>query len=138
MQQLEFINKGMRSMTVRRIRTAAATAAILTGVAACSAPASTGSGEAADSVVIGVASEPDTLSPLLGYGKDGNSKIFDGLLARDAGLKLRPALAKALPDVAADGLTYTYTLRDGVKFSDGKPLSPPDTTQEPPSSATPP
>ncbi|GHD26157.1 ABC transporter substrate-binding protein [Streptomyces galbus] len=111
-------------MTVRRIRTAAATAAILTGVSACSAPgSSTGSGAGADSVVIGVASEPDTLSPLLGYGKDGNSKIFDGLLARDAGLELRPALAKALPEVAADGLTYTYTLRQGVKFSDGEPLT---------------
>ncbi|WP_282699845.1 ABC transporter substrate-binding protein [Streptomyces sp. CC219B] len=111
-------------MTVRRIRTAAATAALLTGVAACSAPGnSTGSGDAADSVVIGVATEPDTLSPLLGYGKDGNSKIFDGLLARDTDLTLKPALAKALPEVSADGLTYTYTLRDGVKFSDGEPLT---------------
>ncbi|MFI9769703.1 ABC transporter substrate-binding protein [Streptomyces sp. NPDC052415] len=112
-------------MTVRRIRTAAATAAILTGVAACSAPGTGGGGggDTADSVVIGVASEPDTLSPLLGYGKDGNSKIFDGLLARDADLKLKPALAKALPEVAADGLTYTYTLREGVKFSDGEPLT---------------
>ncbi|MEU1299812.1 MULTISPECIES: ABC transporter substrate-binding protein [Streptomyces] len=111
-------------MTVRLIRTAAATAAILTGVAACSAPGNdTGSSDAADSVVIGVASEPDTLSPLLGYGKDGNSKIFDGLLARDAGLELKPALAKALPEVADDGLTYTYALRDGVKFSDGEPLT---------------
>ncbi|MFI6038155.1 ABC transporter substrate-binding protein [Streptomyces sp. NPDC051315] len=109
-------------MTVRRIRTAA-TAAILTGVAACSAPGNTGSGDAADSVVIGVASEPDTLSPLLGYGKDGNSKIFDGLLARDTDLKLRPALAKALPQVSDGGLTYTYILRDGVKFSDGEPLT---------------
>jgi peptide/nickel transport system substrate-binding protein len=111
-------------MTVRRIRTAAATAAILTGVAACSAPGnSTGGGDAAGSVVIGVASEPDTLSPLLGYGKDGNSKIFDGLLARDTDLKLRPALAKALPQVSDGGLTYTYTLRDSVKFSDGEPLT---------------
>lgn len=112
-------------MTIRRIRTAAVTAtAILTGVAACSAPSgSTGSGGAADSVVIGVASEPDTLSPLLGYGKDGNSKIFDGLLARDTDLKLRPALAKALPEVGDDGLTYTYALRDGVKFTDGEPLT---------------
>ncbi|WP_405621124.1 ABC transporter substrate-binding protein [Streptomyces sp. NBC_00076] len=111
-------------MTVRRIRTAATAAAILTGVAACSAPGDTGGDSAsADSVVIGVASEPDTLSPLLGYGKDGNSKIFDGLLALDADLKLRPALAKALPEVAGDGLTYTYTLRDGVEFSDGEPLT---------------
>ncbi len=111
-------------MTVRQIRRAAVAAAALTGLAACSAPGgSTDSGKAADSVVIGVASEPDTLSPLLGYGKDGNSKIFDGLLARDADLKLEPALAKALPEVSGDGLSYTYTLRDGVEFSDGEPLT---------------
>ncbi|WP_073949807.1 ABC transporter substrate-binding protein [Streptomyces kebangsaanensis] len=110
-------------MTVRRIRAAAA-AATLMGAAACSAPGGGAGGEgAADSVVIGIASEPDTLSPLLGYGKDGNSKIFDGLLARDAGMKLRPALASSLPQVGNGGLTYTYTLRDGVKFSDGEPLT---------------
>ncbi|MEU5278301.1 ABC transporter substrate-binding protein [Streptomyces asoensis] len=111
-------------MTTGRIRGAAITAVVLTGLAACSAPSSgEGSDTAATSVVIGVASEPDTLSPLLGYGKDGNSKIFDGLLARDGDLKLRPALAEALPEVTADGLTYTYTLRDGVEFSDGEPLT---------------
>ncbi|MEJ8672486.1 ABC transporter substrate-binding protein [Streptomyces sp. MS1.AVA.1] len=112
-------------MTTRRVRSAAVTAAaMLAGVAACSAPGSgDGDGKTADSVVIGVASEPDTLSPLLGYGKDGNTKLFDGLLARDADLKLRPALAKALPEIGADGLTYTYDLRDGVEFSDGEPLT---------------
>ncbi|MGV9935586.1 hypothetical protein ACWDY4_34265 [Streptomyces olivaceoviridis] len=36
--------------------------------------------------MIGVACQPDTLSPLLGYGEDGASKTFDGLLARDADL----------------------------------------------------
>ncbi|MEV8549407.1 ABC transporter substrate-binding protein [Streptomyces glaucescens] len=111
-------------MTARRIRGAAVTAAIAVSVAACSAPGGTaGDGEAAESVVIGVASEPDTLSPLLGYGKDGNSKIFDGLLARDAGLRLKPALAAALPKVTDGGRTYTFTLREGVKFSDGEPLT---------------
>ncbi|GEC05419.1 hypothetical protein SSP24_30740 [Streptomyces spinoverrucosus] len=98
--------------------------AVVAGVAACSAPSEGGSGgSSAESVVIGVGSEPDTLSPLLGYGKDGNSKIFDGLLARDAHLELKPALAKSLPEVADDGLTYTYTLREGVQFSDGEPLT---------------
>ncbi|MFJ5262079.1 ABC transporter substrate-binding protein [Streptomyces sp. NPDC088387] len=111
-------------MPNRRIPAAAVAGALLTGVAACSAPGDgTEGGAAADSVVIGVASEPDTLSPLLGYGKDGNSKVFDGLLALDADLKLRPALAKALPEISADGLTYTYALRDGVRFSDGEALT---------------
>ncbi|MEV7085832.1 ABC transporter substrate-binding protein [Streptomyces sp. NPDC093085] len=111
-------------MTARWIRGAAVAAAVVSSVAACSAPGGgSGGGTSGDSAVIGVASEPDTLSPLLGYGKDGNSKIFDGLLARDADLKLIPALAKALPEVGDDGLTYTYTLREGVEFSDGEPLT---------------
>ncbi|MGC9406176.1 ABC transporter substrate-binding protein [Streptomyces sp. DZ1-3] len=113
-------------MTTRRIRSAAVAAAVAVGVTACSAPGGGGKGggaEAAGSVVIGVASEPDTLSPLLGYGKDGNSKIFDGLLARDTDLRLKPALATALPKITDGGLTYTYTLREGVKFSDGEPLT---------------
>ncbi|WP_216587913.1 ABC transporter substrate-binding protein [Streptomyces brasiliscabiei] len=111
-------------MRSRPIRGAAVAAAVALGATACSAPGGgTDGGGPADSVVIGVASEPDTLSPLLGYGKDGNSKIFDGLLARDADLELRPALAKALPQVADGGRTYTYTLRENVKFSDGEPLT---------------
>ncbi|MFF9117676.1 ABC transporter substrate-binding protein [Streptomyces massasporeus] len=115
-------------MSTRRIRGAAVTAALATAVTACSAPSGGASddGKSAESVVLGVASEPDTLSPLLGYGKDGNSKIFDGLLARDADLKLKPALASALPKITDGGRTYTYTLRDGVEFSDGEPLTPAD------------
>ncbi|MFC9859287.1 MULTISPECIES: ABC transporter substrate-binding protein [unclassified Streptomyces] len=117
-------------MTARSIRGAVATvlATVLSiSAAACSNPgdpdAGSGSGAgSADSAVVGIAYEPDSLSPLLGYGKDGNSKIFDGLLALDGGMTLRPALATALPEVSADGLTYTYRLRKGVTFSDGKPF----------------
>ncbi|MFD5341396.1 ABC transporter substrate-binding protein [Streptomyces hawaiiensis] len=111
-------------MSTRRIRGAAVTAALAAAVTACSAPSGgSGDGKSAGSVVLGVASEPDTLSPLLGYGKDGNSKIFDGLLARDADLRLKPALAAGLPKITDGGRTYTYTLRDGVEFSDGEPLT---------------
>jgi peptide/nickel transport system substrate-binding protein len=111
-------------MPTRRIRGAAVTAALAAAVTACSAPSGgSGGGTSGGSVVLGVASEPDTLSPLLGYGKDGNSKIFDGLLARDADLKLKPALAAGLPEITDGGRMYTYTLRDGVEFSDGEPLT---------------
>lgn len=114
-------------MTARSIRGAAA--ATLAGTlaltaAACSTPGgAAGSGGPKDSAVVGIAYEPESLSPLLGYGKDGNSKVFDGLLSFDADLKLRPALATALPKTSADGLTYTYELRKGVKFSDGQPFT---------------
>ncbi|MFI5864169.1 ABC transporter substrate-binding protein [Streptomyces sp. NPDC051546] len=114
----------MKARTVRGMAGATAAAVIVAGAAACSNPAggaAAGAG-APDSAVVGIATEPDSLSPLLGYGKDGNSKIFDGLLAHDADMKLKPALAEALPQVSADGLTYTYALRRGVRFSDGRPF----------------
>ncbi|GAA4889945.1 ABC transporter substrate-binding protein [Streptomyces coeruleoprunus] len=118
----------MTARSARRIRgTAAATlaTALALTAAACSNPGGAGSGGAAarDGVVVGIAQEPETLSPLLGYGKDGNSKLFDGLLATDGATGLKPALATALPRVGPDGLTYTYTLRPGVTFSDGTPLT---------------
>ncbi|WP_431046660.1 ABC transporter substrate-binding protein [Streptomyces sp. P1-3] len=112
-------------MTARTIRTLAAVTAgaLLAGTAACSAPSDGKRGKATDALVVGIANEPETLNPLLGYGKDGNSKIFDGLLRHDADMKLAPALAAALPEVGDHGRTYTFTLRDGVRFSDGKPLT---------------
>ncbi|WP_418960641.1 ABC transporter substrate-binding protein [Streptomyces tritici] len=113
-------------MTARSIRgtVAAALAGTLAlTAAACANPGGSAADRPKDSVVVGIAYEPESLSPLLGYGKDGNSKIFDGLLALDADMNLKPALATALPRVSADGLTYTYTLRKGVTFSDGAPFT---------------
>jgi peptide/nickel transport system substrate-binding protein len=93
-------------------------------VAGCSSSApSSGEAKPHEAIVIGVGQEPDSLSPILGYSKDGASKVFDGLLAHDRDLKLQPALARELPEVSADGLTYTFRLREGVNFSDGKPLT---------------
>ncbi|MFF6883565.1 ABC transporter substrate-binding protein [Streptomyces sp. NPDC012421] len=114
----------MAARTVRRATAAIATGAFALTAAACTNPgADTAAGGPKDSAVVGIAYEPDSLSPLLGYGKDGNSKIFDGLLAFDADMKLKPALAVKLPHVSDGGLTYTYTLRTDVTFSDGAPFT---------------
>jgi peptide/nickel transport system substrate-binding protein len=119
----------MTARTLRTLRTglaATAAAATLLTAAACSTPGEESGGEGGggqDALVIGIATEPETLSPLLGYGKDGNSKIFDGLLRHDETMELQPALATGLPDVSDDGLTYTYSLREGVEFSDGTPFT---------------
>ncbi|ARO13407.1 ABC transporter, substrate binding protein (oligopeptide) [Ketogulonicigenium robustum] len=45
-------------------------------------------------------------------------KMFDGLLAYDTGLVPRGQLAESW-DIAEDGLTVTFKLRDGVKWHDG-------------------
>lgn len=97
---------------------------LLFALVGCAAePAPPAGAEDSATVVLGVEDEPDTLNPILGYAQDGTSKIFDGLVARDADLNLVPALAQALPQVSDDGRTYTFTLREGVTFHDGEPLT---------------
>lgn len=46
-------------------------------------------------------------------------KVTEGLLTYDFDIRPRPALATAW-EVADDGLTYTFKLRQGVKWHDGK------------------
>lgn len=45
------------------------------------------------------------------------------LYRQDSNGDVTPALAKSLPKVSEDGLTVDVTLRDGLKFSDGSPLT---------------
>ena len=50
--------------------------------------------------------------------------VFEALMTLDPKtLKPIPAAAKSPPTVSADGLTYTFTLRDGLTYSDGSPLT---------------
>ncbi len=76
----------------------------------------------AEAVSIAVPTEPETLNPVLGYARYGNAKIFDGLVELGADLEPVPGLATALPEVSDDGLTYTFALREGVRFHDGHEL----------------
>lgn len=51
-----------------------------------------------------------------------NNHITEMLYAFDGDGIVRPMLAAALPDISADGLTYTIRLRAGVMFHDGSLL----------------
>lgn len=80
-----------------------------------------------------IASEPDTLDPALNSAVDGATMVahlFAGLSTwaqtDDGKLEILPDCAVELPDpvVNDDGtVTYTYTLVDGLKWSDGKDLT---------------
>lgn len=70
-------------------------------------------------------SDPDTTDPqkMSFVGEIGWGQLaFEGLLELNEKLEPVPAAAEKM-DVSADGLKYTLTLRDGLKYSDGQPLT---------------
>jgi len=69
--------------------------------------------------------EPRSVDPAKNTAIDGGTVIyhvFEGLTRLDKNNKAEPAVAEKW-DVSSDGLTYTFHLRDGVKWSDGKPVT---------------
>ena len=68
---------------------------------------------------------PDPPDPAAVYSYDGTlTAVYDGLTAfrrsgGAAGLTLVPDLAKTLPRPTAGGTTYTFTLRRGIRYSNG-------------------
>lgn len=87
----------------------------------------------ASSIAVCIASEPDTIDPALNSAVDGAtlvSHLFSGLAKwsqdSNGNLVIVPDAATELPEgvVNADGtVTYTYTLKDGVKWSDGQAVT---------------
>jgi peptide/nickel transport system substrate-binding protein len=62
-----------------------------------------------------------------GVNRDENTDavmmhVFEGLVAFREDTSVGPMLADSI-DVSPDGLTYTFRLRDGVKFHNGAPLT---------------
>ena len=86
-----------------------------------------------DTISVCLASEPDTIDPALNSAVDGatmTAHLFSGLAKweQDASGKLilAPDAATELVEgvMNDDGtVTYTYTLRDGLSWSDGKPVT---------------
>lgn len=76
---------------------------------------------AAKDVVIALHIPAETLDP---YSTNTTlttavtKSFYEGLFEFDKDLKIRPVLAESF-DVSADGLVYTFKLRQGVKFHDG-------------------
>jgi len=74
---------------------------------------------------VNIGSEPATTDPQkmsfvgeIGWGE----MVFEGLYELDLDLKPVPAAAEGT-EISEDGLTYTVTLKEGLKYSDGTPLT---------------
>lgn len=68
---------------------------------------------------------PLTLDPALARSSTSLTyivEIFSGLVSFDPELNLTPEIAKSW-EISSDGKTYTFHLRDGVKFHNGKEVT---------------
>ena len=88
-------------------------------------PSETPSGTAAQELSVCIGPNPDTIDPALNSASTGSNTIrlaFCGLMGTQVkdgvALTNQPEMAESYT-VSDDGLVYTFTLREGLKWSDG-------------------
>lgn len=95
--------------------------------AGCSSPTTSSKHSSGPtSVTVGLAEAPDALDPTTSgtfVSRIVYANMCEKLYDINASLNIVPQLATALPQISADGLTYTIQLRPGIKFNDGTPLT---------------
>jgi peptide/nickel transport system substrate-binding protein len=89
-----------------------------------------------DWAIVRFETEADTLNPYTRatdpasrvIGGPNNSNVYESLLYTDPRdySTIQGRLAVARPEISQDHLTYTFTIRDGVKWHDGKAFTPED------------
>lgn len=83
-------------------------------------------GEKSDDIIIHLTSEPPNLHPTIQSHTNRNIIVNYTHLALasvsiDGGIS--PELAEDAPEVSADGLSYTYRVKDDAKWEDGRPIT---------------
>ena len=117
------------------------TAIAASGVTACGgskngAADKGGTAATGGDINVTMTSFPDYVDPQLSYTVEGWEVLWNTytplLTYRhqrgEAGTDVVPGLAKDMPEISADGKTYTLTLRPNMKYSDGTPIRATDFT----------
>ncbi len=89
-----------------------------------------GGGAEGGEITISQTSQPDYLDPALSYTVNGWEPmwlVYTPPVAYkhaegEEGTQLQPGVAEAMPEISEDGKTYTFTIREGLKYSDGQPV----------------
>lgn len=123
------------SRAAGRRRLCVTLACLLAGasLAACSSSPSSGGGptqpggqSTGGTVTAAISADPPSLDPAKGFDPTSWSFIhatFVSLLTFNKANDVVPWGATSMPTVSKDGLTYTFTLRSGLKFTDGEPVT---------------
>jgi peptide/nickel transport system substrate-binding protein len=128
----------------RALAACSAVAALLVAGCSSASHSSSASASAGGTLVFGITADATQMVPWAATAVESVEvlqQIYSTLLDTNAGGGLVPGLA-GLPRVGDGGDTYTFTLKGGVKFADGSPLTSADvkytfdTIMDPSSAAT--
>ena len=110
---------------MKKLLLSTALASVLLGATALSGVAQADEPKHGGNMIVTYKDDVATLDPAIGYDWQNWSMIksvFDGLMDYKPGTtELRPGLAEKYV-ISDDGKTYTFTLRKGVKFHNGREL----------------
>jgi len=77
-------------------------------------------------VRMNIGTDPKSLDPIVATAVPDSmvmEALFSGLMRLNNEGRPVPDLAADMPKISADGKTYTFTLRDGLKWSNGDPIT---------------
>lgn len=110
----------------KKLITLVLSACMVFSLVACGSEATNGSTNASEKVLsVQIGPDPETVDPALNSAVDGGNMIlhsFECLLVVDESGNLAPGQAESW-ETSEDGLTWTFHLRDGLKWSDGSALT---------------
>ncbi len=120
-------------MKAKRIAAMLLTVCMTLSLAACGgkgsgsddAGSSDGASGGGEGVTVQIGPNPETLDPALNSAMDGANMLitlFEPLLIIDENNEVQPGQAESY-EVSDDGLVWTFTMRDGLKWSDGSDLT---------------
>ncbi len=119
--------RAARTTRIGRAALAATAVAVVSALALTGCSGSSNENGGADATVrVGLVLEPTSLDIRTQSGAALDQVLIDnvyqGLVGRTADGDIRDVLASE-HEVSDDGLTYTFTLRDGITFQDGKDVT---------------
>lgn len=121
----------MKNHFLKRIASGLTAAAIMFSLAACSPSAGSSSaaghssGGSKNEFTYGLQTQPSHLDPYVSTSADTREilfNVFEGLVKPDKDGNLKLAIAESY-SASADALAYTFKLRKGVKFQNGKTVT---------------
>lgn len=112
-------------MNYKKLSTLLLSIGVIGTLVACSSKDKTSTPTSKNIIIVDLGSDPATVDPQMSEDSQSHrvvTDLFEGLTSADQSNKIIPGISDKW-EISPDGKTYTFHLRNGVKFSDGTPIT---------------